>query len=129
MLTMQIHESGADGRELGDRRQSAVDVRSAPAVARNNSGQHDLVPACVFETPFDACLHGTSTHEHRVGAPAEEQLDRLDKQRLTGAGLAGDRGETRTDENSQVVDDPEIGDVELVQHRQRSASPNLALRI
>ena len=66
-----------------------------------------------------------------VGAPADEQLDRLDEQRLARAGLAGDRGQPGAEHQVEVGDDPEIDDVQLDQHqrRYRSARPNLAFRI
>ena len=88
VLTVQVDEARAELGELSDGREPAVDVGARPPVAR-----HDTRPARprrrrVDEPAFDARLVGTVAHERRVGPSAEQQVERLDEQRLARAGLA-----------------------------------------
>ena len=134
VLAVEVDEPGADLGELADGREPPVDVRPAAPVQRDDAREHDLVAGVgVDESAFDARLGGAVADERRVGASADEELERLDEQRLARAGLAGDRGEAATEHEREVGDDPEVGDVQLGQHRAevryRSARPNLAFRI
>jgi hypothetical protein len=134
VLAMEVDETGAHLGELAEGREPPVDVGPAAPVQRHDSRQHDLVAGLgVDESTFDARFGGTVAHERRVGAPSDEELDRLDQQRLARAGLAGDRGQPVTEHEREIGDDPEVGDVQLGQHRAsaryRSARPNLAFRI
>ena len=64
VLPVEVDEARAPLGELSDRRQPAVDVRPAPAVARDDAGQHDLGTGFgVDEATFDACFAGAVTHE------------------------------------------------------------------
>src|SRR5581483_9182127 len=106
------------------------DVGARPAIAGEHTGEDHFAPLVGLEAPFDACFGRAQPDERGVGTPPEEQLDRLDEQRLAGTGLAGDRGAAGIEQHGDVVDDPEVSDVELAEHgRHRSARPNLAFRI
>ena len=107
--------------QLGRGREPAVDVGPAAAVARHDPREHDLVAGLgVHEATLDPRSAAPSRTSAGVGPPADEQLDRLDQQRLARAGLAGDRGQAGAEHQVQVGDDPEIDDVQLDQHQRRS---------
>src|SRR5258708_33694766 len=55
---------------------------------------------------------------HRAVAPAaDQQLDGVDQDRLSGAGLAGEDAEAGAELQRDVLDDHEIPDYESAQHR------------
>ena len=118
VLAVQVDERAPGLGELRHRRQAAVDVGAAAAVARHDtrrarvsspvSGSH--------EAALDPRLGRAVAHEAGVGAAADEQLERLDEQGLARAGLAGDRGEPAPSDQVEVGDDPEVHDVQLDQH-------------
>ncbi|MFN8026251.1 MAG: hypothetical protein U0W40_20235 [Acidimicrobiia bacterium] len=81
VLAVEVDEAGARLRELRDGGQAAVDVGKASAVA--DHGQHDLVAGVgIGEAALDAAPVGPVAHEPGVGLAADQQLDRLDEQRL-----------------------------------------------
>ena len=130
MLGVQLDEVRAGARQLPHRREPTVDVGAAAPVGGQDAGEDLLGAVVALEAALDAGLRGAPTHERRVGSPTEEQVERLDEQRLAGTRLAGDGGEPGPEQQRQVVDDPEIGDVQLPQQAaHRSASPNLVFRI
>ena len=49
-------------------------------------------------------------HHARVGPAAKQQPERIDQDRLAGAGLSGQRGEARLELEFEAVDDHEIAD-------------------
>ena len=91
VLTVQIDEPAAALGELGDRREPAVDVAARASDGGDDAREHDLVVA-VLEPAFDARFVRALAHELRIGAPAAEEVERVDDQRLARAGLAGDHG-------------------------------------
>ena len=136
VLTVDVDEPHpvlGQGRHRGE---ATVDVGTRPAVDRDHAGEHDLVVA-VGEASLDARLGRAGPDHGRVGSAAHEQADRLDEHGLAGAGLTGEHGEARTDDEVERGDHPEVFDVELDQHAldtscefaQRSDRPNLAFRI
>ncbi len=129
VLAVQVDEPSTHRGELGHRRETAVDVGAASPVARDDAREHHLGAVGVVEATLDPRLGRALADEGRVGPAPEQQVDGLHEERLAGARLPRDRGEAGTDEHREVVDDPEVGDVELVQHRYRSARPNLAFKI
>src|SRR5581483_11482149 len=130
VLAMEVDERRADVGKLGDGGDAPVDVGARPAIAGEHTREDHFAPLVGLEAPFDACFGRALPDERGVGTPPEEQLDRLDEQRLAGTGLAGDRGAAGIEQHGDVVDDPEVSDVELAEHgRHRSARPNLAFRI
>ena len=70
--------------ERADGRRPPVDVGPRAAVGGHHAGQHELVVAD-DEAAVDAGLVGAGAHDRGVGAPADEQLERLDEHRLAGA--------------------------------------------
>jgi len=55
-------------------------------------------------------------HPRRVGPAAEQQPERGHHHGLTGAGLAGQRGEPGRELEHRVVDDAEAGDPDFLKH-------------
>ena len=58
-----------------------------------------------------------SCSESSRSAAAEEQADRLDENRFSGAGLAGEHGESATEFDLDFLDDREVADVQIAEHR------------
>ena len=131
VLAVQVDERAPDLGELADGGEPAVDVGAAATVAGQHAREHGLVAGLgVHEPSFDARFVGAVAHERGVGAPADEQLDRLDEERLARAGLAGDRGEAGLgpEHEVEVGDDPEIDDVQLDQHQLPVGEAELGLQ-
>ena len=131
VLAVQVDEGRAD------RGRAPSTVASRPSTyarARPSAGSTRASTALgavrADEAALDARFSRAVADQRRVGARAEQQLDRFDQQRLARAGLARDRGEAGRDEQGQVVDDAEVRDAELDEHAgHRSERPNLAFRI
>ena len=95
VLAVQVHEPGAELRELGRGGETAVDIRATPPVAGHDAGDHAFLAGVgIHEPTLDPRLLRAVAHERRVGAAADEELERLHDQRLARAGLAGDGGQT-----------------------------------
>ncbi len=60
-------------------------------------------------------------HDARIAALAEQQRQRVDQDRLAGAGLAGEDGEAGLEFEVERVDDDEVADRERLQHRVNAA--------
>ena len=119
----------AASASAADRRRPPVDVGPRPPVGRDHPGQHELVVAD-DEAPVDPRLARAGAHDRGVGAAADEQLERLDEHRLAGAGLAGDaRSCPGPRARSRRSMTPRFSMCSSVSIAQRSARPNLALRI
>ena len=56
------------------------------------------------------------TDRAAVSPPADEQLDRVDEQRLARAGLAREGGHAGAEHEHELVDDTQVADGELGQH-------------
>ncbi len=130
VLRVELDQRSSRGGQLPDRRQAAIDIRAAAPIGGQHPREDPLRPVGRLEATLDTRLARALSHQRRVGPAPEEQIERLDEQRLPRAGLSGDRGQTGPEQQREVVHDPEVGDVQLVQHRgHRSARPNFAFRI
>ena len=69
-------------------RQRAVDEGAAAAL-RGDLAPHQQLFSAAFEDRFDRRDVFAGADEVAGGAPAEQQSDRFDEDRLAGAGLAG----------------------------------------
>src|SRR5579859_4084130 len=69
-----------------------------------------------LEHRLDARLARPAAHHIRRGAPAAQERHRLDEERLSGAGLAGEHVEPRPEIDLDVVEQRKIGDAEVRQH-------------
>jgi len=106
MLTVQIDGALAQLGEVRHGGQTAVDVRTGPAIGRDHTGHHVLV-VTDHEPAFDARLRGTGAHHGGVGTSAHQEADGFDEHRLPGAGLAGERREAVPEHQVEAVDHPE----------------------
>ena len=79
VLAVEVDQRAPDLGELAHGREPAVDVRAAATVGRQHAREHRLVAGLrVHEPALDARFVGAVAHQRGVGAPADEQLDRLD---------------------------------------------------
>ncbi len=117
VLTVQIDEPGAELRELADGREAAVHVGPRAPVSRDHARQDGFVACVAAKASLDPGFRRALADERRIRAPTEEEVERLDEQRLARARLPRDGGEAVAEEHGGVVDDAEVADVELLQHR------------
>ena len=127
MLGVQLGELTTHARQLPHGRQPTVEVRPGPPVSRQHPRQDVLDTVLVLEPALHPSLRRAPPHQRRVGAAPEQQIQRLHQQRLARTGLTGDRGQSRAEQQREVIDDPEIAHVQLSKRRRhRSANPNFA---
>jgi hypothetical protein len=116
---VQIDQRRRPLRQRSRRRQPTVDVRTGSPFPGHDPAEDDLL-VTRQEPPLDRRLRRTRPHERRIGAPAEQQLDRLHDERLAGAGLAGDGRHARPDHDVEVGDHPQVAHGQLDQHGRRT---------
>ena len=115
--------------QLGHRGQPAVDVGAASGRPPARPGAAPPRRRRATKRPSTHASAAPAAHERGVGPPADEEVDGLDEEGLAGAGLAGDGGQPRTEQRGGPRRSPRgRATTQLGQH-QRSARPNLALRI
>ena len=103
------------------RRHAAVDPGAGAPLGGDRAGQDDLArsspsPSPSDEARLDQGLGGARPHHAGTGPAAQHELERLDHQRLAGAGLAGQRRHARAEGQREVLDHPEVADVQVGQH-------------
>ena len=64
----------------------------------------------------DHRLLGARPHQPALGAPAERQPERIEQDRLAGAGLAGQHAQPRTKGEVEPVDQHDVANGEAEQH-------------
>ena len=134
VLAVEVDDVGGDLGERRNRGETPVDVGPRAPLRGDDTGQHPLGALRRDEPTVDSSFSCSVTDRRRVGPTADEQLDRVDQHRLAGTGLPRDGRETGTESQFDALDDAEVLDVEFGEHvgepvDQRSARPNLALRI
>ena len=67
----------------------------------------------------DRGLLGAGPHQAGIGAPAERQPERVQQDRLAGAGLAGQHAQPRPEGEAEPVDQDDIADGQAEQHARR----------
>ena len=105
-------------RELASRGHPSVKLDASAAVRRDAPAHHDSVgvsPA-LDETPLDLEVIGALAHRASVGALAYEQLDSREERGLSRARLAREHREPRRGDERRVMDERDIGDMQLVEH-------------
>ena len=115
VLAVQVDQAGAQVGQRRCRGQAAVQVGTAAAVARHDPAHQDLV-VTVQEAALDHGLVDPGTHDRGIGTASQQQLDGTHHQGLAGTGLAGDRGQARTEHHGDLVDHPQARDPQLQQH-------------
>ena len=142
VLPMDVDEVIAQFAQLRERGRHPVDPRlGAPPRVDGPAQQHAAV-AVVLHLVFDEPRRGRGGHRElgaqvgartplahhaRVAAFTEHQRERVDQDRLAGAGLAGEDREARLEVEFERVDDDEIANRKRVQHRRlRKGQPRRA---
>ena len=147
VLAVNLDQSRCERLELRQADRPAIDPRTRTAFAANHAAQ--LARAVFIEffvpEPFaevravaeverrrELGAFAAVAHLGRVRAAAGEQQQRIDQQRLSGPGLAGDDGHAGAERDLRFGDDREILDGEGFQHGmnrgnvRRNASMGLA---
>src|SRR6185295_3627230 len=68
------------------------------------------------ELALDGRGLGAVAHDVRIGALADQEVDRLDEQRFAGAGLAGDDVEARAELEVGAFDQGQVAEREAFEH-------------
>src|SRR2546422_802214 len=105
----------ARARGLTPRHKHAVVGREPRLVERRGHGAARLD----VEDRLDRRGVGVAPDHVRLGARPEDQQDRVDEHRLSGAGFAGQDVEPRAELHGDALDDGEVSDAKLAEHRER----------
>ena len=135
MLAVQVHQRPADRRELRQRRGPAVDPGAASAlrVQRPPQQQRAVVagepllvqPGARRRVVDDVERRGefrpfrAGTQLPQLEAIAQQQRQRVEQDRLAGAGFPGQRGEARPQLEVERVHDDEVANRKQAQHGRR----------
>ena len=115
VLAVEVDEATRPFRQNPHRHRPPINV--GPSTAR--PGHHpaeDNLDVTDDEPSVNASLVSSRAHEGGVGTCAEEQLDGLDDEGLSRAGLPGDHRHAVTKNDGCVMDNTEVGDDELSEH-------------
>src|SRR5947209_5555096 len=127
VVAQALEERDGDGRvvdegtmaaratELTPRHKHAVVGREPRLVERRGHGAARLD----VEDRLDRRGVGVAPDHVRLGARPEDQQDRVDEHRLSGAGFAGQDVEPRAELHGDALDDGEVSDAKLAEHRER----------
>src|ERR1700741_333178 len=125
VLAMDVDEVLARGLELRERRGVAVD-EAARAAAAVDAASQDHAAGIAGETallePIDQGRLGIDfefgrqlgalgafAHQGGIAAAADQELDRVDQDRLAGAGFPREHGESRPEFQGNFLEDDEVG--------------------
>ena len=109
-------------RRLAERaqgRHAPVDPGPGTALGGDRAGQDHLaggVALTEHEAGLDEGLGRPGAHHAGVGPTAQDQLQRLDNQRLAGARLSGEGRHAGAEDQGQILDHPEVPYVQVGQH-------------
>src|SRR2546422_1035914 len=127
VVAQALEERDGDGRvvdegtmaaratELTPGHKHAVVGREPRLVERRGHGAARLD----VEDRLDRRGVGVAPDHVRLGARPEDQQDRVDEHRLSGAGFAGQDVEPRAELHGDALDDGEVSDAKLAEHRER----------
>jgi hypothetical protein len=129
MLAVDVDQHLAELAQLGERGAGAVDERARAAVRVDHATQHHGVlgiERVLVEPARDAVVRrelggdvgaaAAGAHDARIGALAEGERQRVDQDRLAGAGFAGKDGEAAVEFEVERGDDDEVAYREVAQH-------------
>ena len=105
-------------RQLAQRRRGRERaVHEGPAAAlRRNLAAHEELLSCAFEDGFDRRGFLTGPDELSRRPTAQQKSDRLDENRLSGTGLAGQHVEAGLELDLRLVDDSQMSDAQEAEH-------------
>ena len=117
VLAVKVDEAGGQVAQRGGRREGAVDERAAAALRGDLAADEQFVARrLVLEDRLERGAVLARPDEVGRGAAAEEQADRLDEDRLAGAGFAGQDVEARAELDLDRFDDGQVSDGEEPEH-------------
>jgi hypothetical protein len=132
MLAVDVDQELADLLQLRERRAVPVDEAAGAPGAIDGAPEEKAAGVALqvvflcpcanqaligkFKLGRQLCALGALPHHGRVRAPADQELDRIDEDRLAGAGLAGEHRESGLELEARGLHDHEIADLERAQH-------------
>ena len=131
VLSVQVHQQGAELRQDRGRRRAAVHPRARAAFGRDLAAHHhspvlhieaeglDPQPGRrveALERAFDDGLACPGTDLPAGRALAQQQRQRVHQHRLPGTGLAGEHVEAGAEVEGDIGDGGEVADAELGEH-------------
>ena len=135
VLAEEGHEPPAQRRQIGRRGRTAADQRARAAALPHPAGQRELLailadqvgevgqlglleqPRGKLEDSLDVGLAGARAHDSGPRLAPQEQVERVRQHGLPGAGLAGDRGEPAAGAKLGPLDQEQVLDAQLEEHR------------
>lgn len=131
MLTVDFDERATDHAQRLRRRRLIVDESARSAVRRLNPAQNNFVFACEpefargdmrgmvrakVEYRGHLSLLAAGAHERSVAASAKRQHERVEQNRFSGAGFAGERRQARPEFEIERVNQHDVANGETDQH-------------
>jgi hypothetical protein len=111
VLTAKVNSSAGKFPQHGHAGRFPIDLRLASSAGENFSGHFFS-----REAAGDGQSLRTGPNQVRIGPRSQQQLKRIDQQRLAGAGLAREHGEPGPKRNLGSFDDREVFNGEFGQH-------------
>ncbi len=136
VLAVEGQQRAAEIAQLADGRRAPVQIRARASVGAHPSRQHDLLGVHrqslgellgqrggQLEDTLDICLLGTGPHDAGACAPAEQQIERVGEHGLAGTGLPGEHVQPGRQAQLRPLDQQQVLDAQLRQHRAGVAVP------
>ena len=118
VLTAQVHHHAHALRKLTHAGNTAIDLHAAAALGRKATlhGETLGVVRAVEQASLDARQRLALTHRRRIGALAQNELERREQRGLAGTGLAGQDGQAGTRHQRRLANECNVGDLQLIDH-------------
>ena len=97
-------------------RRSSMRPASPASASKPASASHGASAGGTSNSALTSARAAPFAHDAGVAAAAERELERVDQDRLAGAGLAAQHRQPRRELDLERVDDDEVADRETVQH-------------
>lgn len=123
VLAVKVDEFRPRFTKRAYRNRPPINVGPGTPGPRNDTSQNLLLLA-KYETPVNSSFLSTGPNKNRIGFAPKEQLDRLDEESLSGAGLTRKRRQTRPEDNRGIADHAEVCYNKFMEH-DGSASPSV----
>jgi len=135
VLAVHVDQGRAEGLEVGHRRQRSAEKGATPALREDFAARHDraafhrVTPLLQegarrpvggdVELRLNRCaLLGGADH-FRTGPAAQDEGQRVDEDRFSGARLSGEQVQTGSQLERQLANDREMFDMQATEHRTR----------
>ncbi len=135
VLAIEGEQAAAEQLQVGGGRGASGDEGAGSAAPGDTAAEHDLLgilgqplrqlgelgvveqPLRQVEDPLDPGLRGARADDPRPRFAAHQQVERVGEDGLAGAGLAGDRIEPVAEAQLGTLDQQQVLDPQLTQHR------------